>query len=160
MSIIYCPAVFQSKEVVDTIKPIVADVIKVTVGKDLFTTISDNLPHIYLTEEGKVRSEVVCDSLRSSLVKFAVDVNCGEVEKRSLQDNGTVPAPAPVNPGNPTIATRQEVELVHIVLWLILAMVCALLQACYHLSVLDGSNEPEFKPKTYEGGIRSKTTKM
>jgi len=68
-----------------------------------------------------------------------------------------VPAPAPV----PSIATQQEVELVHIVLWLVIALICALVQACYRLSVLDGSNEPEFKPKTYEGaGVRGKTTKM
>jgi hypothetical protein len=68
-----------------------------------------------------------------------------------------VPAPAP----DPSIATQQEVELVHIVLWLVIALICALVQACYRLSVLDGSNEPEFKPKTYEGaGVRGKTTKM
>jgi len=162
MSIIYCPSVFQSKEVVDTIEPIVADDLKITVGKDLFTTISDNLPHIYLSEEGKAHSDVLCNTLRSTLDKFAVAVDCSnEVEKRALlQEPAPSPAPVPVIPGNPAVATRQEVELVHIVLWLVLGMICALLQACYHLSVLDGSNEPEFKPKTYEGGIRSKTTKM
>jgi len=67
------------------------------------------------------------------------------------------PAPAPYGP----VASQQEVELVHMVLWLSIGLICALVQACYKLSVLDGSNEPEFKPKTYEGaGVRGKTTKM
>jgi len=77
--------------------------------------------------------------------------------KRSAQQ---VPQPAPQPPPGPVIADQAEISLVHIVLWLILGLVCALLQACYHLAVIDGSNEPEFKPKTYEGGMRSKTTKM
>jgi len=59
------------------------------------------------------------------------------------------------------VASQQDVALVHIVLWLVIVLIFALVKSCYHLAVLDGSNEPEFKPKTYEGaGVRSKTTKM
>jgi hypothetical protein len=169
MSIIYYPNAFQTKEVVDTIQPILADDIKTTVGKDLFTTISDNLPNIYLSDEGKAHIDDLCNSLRNSLDQFAVNVDCSAALKRYLLQNpepapeptpGPSPSPTPAPPPPPGQASRQEVELVHIVLWLVIAMIAALLQACYHLSVLDGSNEPEFKPKTYEGGLRSKTTKM
>jgi len=98
-------------------------------------------------------------------------VDCKAYLKRSLlQANDTpspnpapsqTPQPAPPGPPTPGVASQDEVELVHIVLWVVIAMIAALVQACYHLSVLDGSNEPEFKAKNYEGaGIRSKTHKM
>jgi hypothetical protein len=164
MSIIYSPAAFQNKQVVEAIQPILANNIKAEIGKDLFTTISNSLPNIYLSEEGKTHESDLCNSLTSALDKFYVGVKCSIFIKRHITEdtNGTTPAPAPgTNPNNgPSHVPQSEVELVHIVLWLVVAMICALLQACYHLSVLDGSNEPEFKPKTYEGGLRSKTTKM
>jgi len=160
MSIIYCPETYQSKEVVTALEPILENEIKMAVGKNLHTTIAESLPHIYLSEDGKSKLGEICDTLKSSLEVFSVGVNCASLKRALEQAPDMPPAPTPA-PTPASVASQQEVELLHICLWLVIALICAILQSCYHLSVLDGSNEPEFKPKTYEGaGVRSKTTKM
>jgi len=176
MSIIYSPETYHSREIITTLEPILQNDVKIDVGKNLFTTISDSLPNIFLTETGKNRLGEICATIKSSMESYSVSVACPSLKRALMQPNGTVPEPMPVPaPTNGTseptpapaptpsavVASQQEVELVHICLWMVIVLFCAILQACYKLSVLDGSNEPEFKPKTYEGaGVRSKTTKM
>jgi len=172
MSIIYSPETYHSKEVVTALEPILESDIKIDVGKNLFTTIAESLPNIYLTETGKNRLGEICSTIRNSLEVYSVTVDCPSLKRALSNTSEPEPVPSPSNrtepPPSPTPAppgfvpaSQQEVELVHICLWTVIALIAAILQSCYHLSVLDGSNEPEFKPKTYEGaGVRSKTTKM
>jgi len=163
-TIIYFPETYRSKEVISRVKARLVDVM----GENeniLSTEIHSNSLYLSLAVESSKFQEI-CSTLSTDLSDFTV--NCiGLIAKRSLSQNTSTPNPNPApspapSPSAPTgVATQQEIELVHIVLWLSIAMIAALVQACYHLSVLDGSNEPEFKAKNYEGaGIRSKTHKM
>jgi hypothetical protein len=161
-TIIYFPESYRSKEVLSTVE---TSLEKVMEGKNenIRTEIQSNSLHITVAVESSKFDEI-CSTLKTDLTDLTV--NCAYLtSKRSLLQNGTEPTPEPSPappPGPPAgTASQQEIELVHIVLWLVIAMIASLVQACYHLSVLDGSNEPEFKAKNYEGaGIRSKTHKM
>jgi len=164
MTILYFNDNCHTKEVITALEPVLVDSVDIPFGKSLWSTITHDLPYIYLSPEGKARMSDLCDQLTTLLADYDLSVDCMVNLKRSiLQTPQPTPEPSPAPPpdnGN-NVASPQDVALVHIVLWLVIALVAALLQSCYHLSVLDGSNEPEFKPKTYEGaGVRSKTTKM
>jgi len=167
MTIIYLNENYLSLEVITTIEPILANCIEIPLGSDLWGTITAALPHIFLSSHGKEEYPELCGALRDALKDYSLEVECSYVLKRNLLQTPTPepqPEPSPSSPSPPLppgVASQQDVALVHIVLWLVVVLICAVVQSCYHLSVLDGSNEPEFKPKTYEGaGVRSKTTKM
>jgi hypothetical protein len=165
-TIIYFPETHRSKEVISTIETRLVNVME---GKNenIRPVIQSNSLSITIAVESS-KFEEICSALRTDLADLTVNCMDHLSAKRYLLQNGTSPEPSTMPspspqppPGPPGVATQQEIELVHIVLWLVIAMIAALVQACYHLSVLDGSNEPEFKAKNYEGaGIRSKTHKM
>jgi hypothetical protein len=171
-TIIYFPETYRSKEVVSAVETRVVNAFDEDVTEATRTEILSTFPHLFLNTAVKdSKFQELCSSLRTDLADYPLSVDCNTNLKRSLlQSNDTptpepYPEPAPAPPGPPGpppgVASQQEIELVHIVLWVVIAMIAALVQACYHLSVLDGSNEPEFKAKNYEGaGIRSKTHKM
>jgi len=162
-TIIYFPETYRSKEVISTVETRLENVME---GKNIRTEIQSNSLYILVAVESSKYQEI-CSTLSTALADLTVNCVGYLITKRSLLQNGTAPnpepspSPSPAPPMPAGIATQSEIELVHIVLWLVIGLIAALIQACYHLSVLDGSNEPEFKAKNYEGaGIRSKTHKM
>jgi len=163
-TIIYFPETYRSKEVISTVETRLENVME---GKNIHTEIQRNSLFISVAVESSKVYEEICSTLRTALADLTVNCVGYLSTKRSLLQNPSPnpepsPSPSPSPPIVPSgIATQSEIELVHIVLWLTIGLIAALIQACYHLSVLDGSNEPEFKAKNYEGaGIRSKTHKM
>jgi hypothetical protein len=175
-TIIYFPETYRSKEVLSAIETRLVGAFDEKINEATRTEIFSTFPYLFLhTSVEDSKFQELCSTLKTDLVDYPLIVDCNTNMKRSLlqsndtpapmpepaPSNGSAPQPAPPAPPIPGVASQQEIELVHIVLWLVIAMIAALVQACYHLSVLDGSNEPEFKAKNYEGaGIRSKTHKM
>jgi hypothetical protein len=158
-TIIYFPETYRSKDVISTVEARV-------VNENIRTEIQSPSLYIFFKAVESSKFEEICSTLRIDLTDLNVNCHTDTIKRSLLNDSEPsptpTPEPAPQPPSPPSgNATQQEIELVHIVLWLVIAMIAALVQACYHLSVLDGSNEPEFKAKNYEGaGIRSKTHKM
>jgi len=173
MTIIYFNDNCHTKDVINAMEPILDSSIDKPIGKGYWSTITEDLPFIFLSKEGKEKINDICEQLSNILDEYSLSVDCFIGFKRHLLQNNSEPSPNPApgsspnpnpapgpspNPGQPS---QEQVALVHMVLWVCIGLICALIQACYRLSVLDGSGEPEFKPKTYEGaGVRSKTTKM
>jgi len=159
-TLLYFPALHTVQPVHSAIEAVLKDHVLVPT----ITTWYSYFPHFYLSEKAKTKSRELCENLKQALSGFDISVTCdlpgGSLNKRAVQQSEPQPGPQP-SPGPPGPADKNAVEMVHIVLWSVLFFIVSLVYSCYHLSVIDGSNEPEFKTPSFEmGGGRAKTQKV
>jgi len=185
-TILYFPDTYSLPPVQSVVEALLKDHVLVIPGTMPLTSLYYYYPQVYLSPEALKKEQELCTKVRQAFSEIDISVICNDysinTQKRAhLQtpepspapQPSSVPAPAPQNntpspmptpspaPAPNYAADKNAVEMVHIVLWTCLFFIAAGLMSCYHLAVIESSNEPEFKARSFEmGGGRSQTQKV
>jgi len=172
-AILFFPQNPSSSPVISAVQAIVQDFVVVPPGMLSITSFLAYYPHVFLNKAGKTEEGRICLELRTAIENSGqVEVICDHwfsAMKRSVLQSpqpdsqpapgmvpGMVPvAPPTVNPSpyRPPANNTQLIEnvtMMHIILWTVVFLILGFLLSCYHLAILDGSGEPEFKSKSFE----------